>query len=109
MKLDIYKKGKVVKTYEAETYDLMYGTVEDIFTVFDFDSMEKGTGEEILNILIRGVPKSREVINPLLKDVFTGLTDSELKNTKVKDIIKVLFEIIKFSLGEMSKGYNGKK
>ena len=30
MKLNIYEGGNVSKTYETDTYDLMFGTVEDI-------------------------------------------------------------------------------
>ena len=35
LKLNIYEKRKVIKTYTAETYDLMFGTVEDLLDVMD--------------------------------------------------------------------------
>ena len=36
MKLNIYKDQTTIeKTYEAETYDIMFGTVEDLFRVLE--------------------------------------------------------------------------
>ena len=30
LKLNIYKKREIIKTYESDTYDLLFGTVEDL-------------------------------------------------------------------------------
>ena len=37
-----------------------------------------------------------------------GLTDEELKNTKVSEISTALVEIVKFSISQITKGTNGK-
>ena len=37
LKLNIYNKKEIVKTYTAETYDLMFGTVEDLIDLINLD------------------------------------------------------------------------
>lgn len=108
MKLNIYEKRKIVKTYEAETYDLMFGTVEDFINLVDLDKLKTGTDAEIVKLVGDVVLKGMNVIKPLLKDVFEGLNDEELRNTKVSEIASVLIDIIKFAITELSKGANGK-
>ena len=108
MKLNIYEKRKIIKTYEAETYDLMFGTVEDFIDLVDLDKLQTGSDAEIIKLAGDVVLKGMNVIKPLLKDVFEGLTDEELRNTKVSEIASVLIEIIKFAVTELSKGANGK-
>lgn len=108
MKLNIYEKRKIIKTYEAETYDLMFGTVEDFINLVDLDKLQTGSDTEIIKLVSDVVLKGMNVIKPLLKDVFEGLTDEELRNTKVSEITSVLIEIIKFAVTELSKGTNAK-
>ena len=50
-----------------------------------------------------------DIIKPLLKEMFEGLTDDELKHTKVSEIATALVEVVKFSISQMTKGANGKK
>lgn len=108
MKLNIYEKKKIVKTYEAETYDLMFGTVEDFIELVDLDKLQTGSDAEIIKLVGGVVLKGMDVIKPLLKDVFEGLIDEELRNTKVSEIASVLVDIVKFAVTELSKGANSK-
>lgn len=108
MKLNIYEKKKIVKTYEAETYDLMFGTVEDFIELVDLDKLQTGSDAEIIKLVGGVVLKGMDVIKPLLKDVFEGLTDEELRNTKVSEIASALVDIVKFAVTELSKGANSK-
>lgn len=109
LKLNIYKKKEIEKTYTAETYDLMFGTVEDLINIIDLDKLEKGTDAEIIKLVGNVVMKGMDIIKPLLKDIFEGLTDEELRNTKVSEIAKVLVEVVKFSITQMNQGGNEKK
>ena len=108
LKLNIYNGRKVEKTYTAETYDLMFGTVEDLLATIDLDNLKSGSDTEIIKLVGNVVTKSMDVIKPLLKDVFEGLTDDELRNTKVKEIAAVLIEVVKFSIAQIGKGTNAK-
>lgn len=109
LKLNIYKKKEIEKTYTTESYDLLFGTVEDFIELVDLDKLEKGTDAEIIklvgNVIIKG---GLEVIKPLIKDIFDGLTDEELRHTKVSEIAKILVEVVKFAISQMSIGNDGK-
>lgn len=91
LKLNIYNGKVIEKTYITDTYDLMYGTIEDVLNVIDLDKIDKSV--ELGKMIIRLLP----LIKPFLKDVFDDLTDEELRRTKVKEV-KQIFEKI-FSYG----------
>lgn len=108
MKLNIYEKGKVVKTYETDKYDLMFGTIEDVAEAVDLDSLNTGEDVEIIKMVGKLVLTGMSTIKNLLKDIFPGLTDEELKNTKVNDIAGVLVDVVKFTIEQLSLGGKGK-
>ena len=108
LKLPVYNKREIIKTYTNNTYNLMYGTVEDILQIVDIDKLQTPTDKEISMLVIKAVPKSMDTIKELLKDIFEGITDDELRNTQVKDIVKVIIDLIKYSIIEISKGVNEK-
>jgi len=96
LKLNVYNKGTIEKTYITDTYDLMYGTIEDLLEIVDFDKMDDNV--EIGKMILKLLP----MIKPFLKDVFDGVTDDELKRTKVKELVPLFIDIFKFSLNELS-------
>lgn len=104
MKLNIYEKKKVVKTYEADTYDLMFGTVEDIADAVDLDKLKGGTDADLLKTVGKVAITSMDTIRNLLKDIFEGITEEELKNTRISEIAAVLVEVIKFTIGQLNSG-----
>ena len=108
LKLNIYEKKKIVKTYTAETYDLMFGTVEDLIDLIDLDQLKNGSDIEIIKLVGKIIVSGMGTIKPLLKDIFEGLTDEELKKTKVSEISTALVEIVKSSISQITKGTNGK-
>lgn len=108
LKLNIYNKKQIKKSYTAETYDLMFGTVEDLVDIINLDKLQTGSDAEIIKLVGDVVVHGLDVIKPLLKDIFEGLTDEELKHTKVKEIAAVLVDVVKFSVGEIGKGANEK-
>lgn len=89
-------KRKIIKTYKTDEYDLMYGTVEDILTIFDVNNLND-TGE-----MLKMINKFRSQLNPLLKDVFWGLTDDELRNTQIKELVPVVVNILKLAIEQFS-------
>lgn len=109
MKINVYKNREIEKSYEAENYDLMFGTVEDIMTIFDIDALKTGSDVELINLVTKALPSCLNIINPLLKDIFEGLTDEELKRVKLKEVAIVLVDVIKYTLTEISKGFGVKK
>lgn len=102
LRLNIYSetdKSKVEKTYTSDGYDLMLGTTEDILGIIDFDKMNDQ------NELIKMILKGYGLLKPLLKDIFTGLTDEELRQVKFKELIP-LFQDICMAIAESFKVFN---
>ena len=108
LKLNIYEKRNIIKTYTAETYDLMFGTVEDLLDVMDIDNIQADNRTELLKAVAKVLAHSMDIVKPLLKDVFEGLTDEELRNTKISEIVDALSNIVTYSINQITKGNNGK-
>ena len=100
MKLNIYaSQTEIEKTYETETYDIMYGTVEDVLDVLDAISDDSDT-----DTIIKAVSQNRDKLNILLKDIFPGLTDSELRRVKLREIVPLFIEMLGFIRESMGGG-----
>ena len=112
MKLNIYgkKDGQkvVIKTYEADTYDLEFGPVEDVAQAVNLDALQTGSNAEIIKMVGDMVLKSMSTVRELMKDIFPGLTDEELRHTTVKETAAVLVEVVKFTLAQLQLGAKGK-
>lgn len=102
MKLNIYEKKSIVKTYEADEYELMFGTVEDMIDAAKLDKIESGTDAEIVMAATSLVTTSMDTVKDLLKDVFDGLTDDEIRNTRVSEIVNVVVDILMYAVSQIT-------
>jgi hypothetical protein len=92
MKLNIYKNQKEIeKTYEVDEYDIMYGTVEDVFEILDGMENMKTDGE-----ILKLIQQNRKKLNKLLQDIFEGLTDEELRHIKIKELVPLFLDLFKY-------------
>lgn len=107
MKLNIYEKKKIVKTYEADTYDLMFGTVEDVADAVQIDKLENGSDAEVIKLVGKLLLGSMDTVRGLMKDIFDGLTDEELKKTKVSEIAKVLIDVVMYTVTQLTNSFAG--
>ena len=108
MKLNIYENKEIVKTYTTDTYDLMFGTIEDVAEAIDPESLKTGTDVEIIKMIGKMLLSSMDTVKGLLKDIFEGLTDEEIKKTKVNEIAVVLLDVVKFTIQQLSIGSSSK-
>lgn len=97
MKLNIYdaKGKKVVKTYESETYDIMFGTVSAIMDVIKVDQIDDQAE------LVKVICSAWNEVTDVLGGVFPGVTKEEWKHVKVKELIPIIIEIVKFAVTDM--------
>lgn len=92
LKLNIYAKNdkgryELEKTYMSEAVDIMFGTAEDLFGMLgDLDIKDN---KELLNAVTKGFSR----LKPFLKEIFIGVTDDELRRTKVKELIPLFVNI----------------
>ena len=104
MKLTIYENKKPVKVYTAETYDLMFGTVEDVAEAMNLDNLRTGSDVEIIGLAVDLIKRNMATVKDLLKDIFEGLTDDEIKHARVRDIARVLLDVVKYTIGQLKTG-----
>ena len=102
MKLNIYDHKNIVKTYETDAYEVMFGTVEDLIDAAKLDTIEHGSDAEIVIAATNLVTTSMGTVKELLKDIFEGLTDEEIKHTRVSDIVNVIVDVIMYAVGQIS-------
>ena len=101
MKLNIWGrvdgKKQIVKVYEADSYDLEYGTVEDVLHLLDAENIQGIMDESVqINQVLDVAKLVKECfgqVGPLLMDVFEGLTEEELRHAKLSNIVEVVKEI----------------
>lgn len=108
MKLNVYNKKQIIKTYETDTYDLMFGVLEDVADAIKLDELKTGTDVEIVKMAGNLIIHSMDTVKELFKDIFEGITDEELKNCKVSEMVVVLFEVVRFTMSQLNKGFGQK-
>lgn len=103
LKLNIYKsQNEIEKTYTAQDYDVMYGTVEDLLDLLDLEALTNTDDKDGLLYALSRLMRSRaDVINPLLMDIFPGLTEGERRRTKAREVINVLVGLTGFSIDQI--------
>lgn len=110
MKLPIYEKvdGKktIVKTYTAETYDLMWGTVEDVANAFHLDDMKEVSSEQLQQQLGAFIVSHLPDVHGFLKDIFEGITDDEIRNTRTEDVIMVFIDLVIYTISKVHKSFS---
>ena len=110
LKLNIYKGGKIEKTYEAGEFDIMFGTVEDLIDLLDMDKLGKDTTDiEFVTAIVKLISGGKDKLKEILKEIFPELTDEELKRVKLKELVPLFMDIVKFSVGEISSVAAGKE
>lgn len=95
LKLNIYNGKEIEKTYVSEEIDIMFGTVEDLLEVINFDNLKDEN--EVVKVVIATLKN----LKPFLKQIFDGLTDEEIKRTKVKELVPLFVKIVKYSVDEL--------
>lgn len=95
LRLNIYNGKTIEKTYVADEIDIMFGTVEDLLDVIDFDNLNDE--KEVVKVVI----KTLNNLKPFLKQIFDGLTDDEIKRTKVKELVPLFVDIVKYTMDEL--------
>ncbi len=102
LKLNVYNGKKVEKTYTSNDFMLMTGTCEDILKLVDIDKFsgkldDENMMMEILKIVVKAFGKFR----PLMKEIFDGLTDEEYNRTAIKEVARVVVNVVTFTITEL--------
>lgn len=98
LKLPIYQQGVIEKTYEVEAFRVPYGVIQDVLHIVEVDKLNDEIA--VAGMLMQAI----DLINPLLKDLFPGLTDEELRHADLIDIGLVFTDIARYAIEKLSKG-----
>lgn len=93
LRLPIYKENEIEKEYTADDYNVMFGTAEDIIGMFDTEKINGGDDKEMVEAVAEAIPKATDAIKRLLKDIFPGIKDEEIRRCSVVDIAAVLVNV----------------
>ena len=107
MKLNIYEGREIVKTYETDSYNLKFGTIEDVSNAVNLDHLESGTNAEFIRIAIDLVMHSMDTVKDLIKDVFDGITDEEIRKCSVAEMAMVIVDVVTYTMQLLSKNARG--
>ncbi|MEE1172050.1 MAG: hypothetical protein U0K87_06810 [Ruminococcus sp.] len=108
MKLNIYHRGKIEKTYETETHRVLYGTIRKISKISDSITVTASDDSEFYNSILKIIPSATEAIDDVLYELFPELTEEEITRTDIGEIALIIFELIKFQSVQIKAAFNGK-
>lgn len=90
LKLYTYESDRktVAKTYTAESIDISYGTARNVMKVLRPEELDMNDKKK-LGMALLG---AWEQVEPLLMDLFPGVSSEELDTVKMSNVIEVLRE-----------------
>lgn len=109
LNLNIYRGREVEKAYTADGYDILFGTVEDLVNLIDVDSLTGGkTDADFVGAVAALLKGGIGSVRSLLKEIFPDVTDEELKRVKMRDVVNILVNVLKYGFINM-KGASSAK
>lgn len=107
LKLNIYDdEDNVVKTCTRDSYSIKMKLLKGIITMINFDDLAESLLERteendaaLISVISKIVTSSYDMIQDLMKDIFKELTEEEFLNTHLDEIIDVVINLGKYSVG----------
>lgn len=94
LKLNIYKKGEVVKTLSTSTYELTLGVCEDLINLLGLGKLTEVDKEDIkVSELSELIVVHWDKFIELLHEVFPDLTEEDHRGIRVIDLKEVIVTI----------------
>lgn len=102
--LNIYDENNrvIAKQYKAEEVNILFGTIEDLIDLIDENSLQDNM--ELAKVIIKSMKK----LKPILKQVFVGVTDEELRFTRTNELVPLFLQIIKYMFTQVNGLGDGK-
>lgn len=98
MTINVYdSEDRVIKVAEAKKIDLRFGAVRAIMELLNIESIDN-TSE-----LLKTTYAAWDQLVVVLAQVFPDMEYSDWENVKLKELMPVIYEIVKYSFGEILK------
>ncbi len=115
LKLTIYTDEycmEVAREAVAKDFKLSTGICEDILEAVHIDMFDGGLsalGSDSLISLISGIVRDAfPLFKNIIKRMF-DLTDEEVRNTDIGEIVVVVVNVVKYSLSKLNSSFGGKQ
>lgn len=97
IKINVYNDDMktVKKKVAAELVDIPFGVIRRFMSLFQIEDFDNKS--EVLNV----VSKSWGEVTRLLTMIFPTMTDDDFDTVKMRELIEVVMEVLKYSFGEM--------
>ena len=96
MTINVYNKsGEIVKTATAHTIDLEFGTVRSIMEILKIDTIEDTTD------LLKVIYNAWDSLVVVLSQIFPDMTPEDFEHVKVKELVPVIMDVLKYSFSEI--------
>ena len=106
LKVNVYKGNEVIKTVEAKTVDIRFGTVRKLMELTKVERIDNTYG------LLSAVVDAWDDIKVVLSDIFPELSEEDMDNIKLSELVPVVMQILKESFAKVltipSDSKNGK-
>ena len=89
------KKGNIIKTVEACSFEVSFGTIDKLMSLIDID--EKTTSFELL----KKVSTTWKEITGILDEIFPGMTKEDWCMVKVNDLVPLILQVVKYTFSEI--------
>lgn len=86
LKLNIRNKGKVVKTYTANTYDIEMGICVNLIQLIDIEKLVDKDGNMRVGEIVKVVVKNYKQFEELIHDIFPEMTEEEFTHVSIFDM-----------------------
>ena len=109
LKLNIYNgNDEVEKTYTTQTFRIKLGLLNDFINIMNADRLSvvlKNVGnskerdnEALIKLVCELMGESKQLVYDLFKQLFKGLTDDELNNTYIDELVAVVKDVTKYAV-----------
>lgn len=87
--------GKITKICTAETVDLKFGTIRAIMEILNVEHIDDTFQ------LLQTIYTAWEQLTQILNECFPDMEYGDWENVKIKELMPVVFNILKYSFREM--------
>ena len=103
LRLPIYEKNQVVKTYEVQDFVIPYGIIQDVLKIVEPEKINDPMA--VAGMVVGALNE----VNDMLLDLFPGLTEDELRHADLGDVITVITGIAFYAVNKLTSGLGIKK
>ena len=109
LKLNIYNENdEVEKTYTTQTFRIKLGLLNDFINIMNAERLSvvlKNVGnskerdnEALITLVCELLGESKQIVYDLFKQLFKGLTDDELNNCYIDELVAVVKDVTKYAV-----------